>query len=215
MTSPRTVPEAGAQTPGRRRRTEMKRAAILDAAEELFVSEGFEVTSVDAIAARAEVSKRTVYDHFGDKRALFQGVLERSGEVLLRTVHAAIDEELTDGRDLREALRAFAQRVTTETFPSSVYVNFRRLIGQNPPVPRLPGGLHDEPERALEARFTRYAEAGALRFDNPRRAVQHFIALTMRLALDVLDETPDLARDTDELDDLITDGVNTFLRAYT
>ncbi|MDI2030343.1 TetR/AcrR family transcriptional regulator [Saccharopolyspora sp. TS4A08] len=211
MTTPRAAPQAD----GRRKRTEMKRAAILDAAEELFVSDGFEVTSVDAIAARAGVSKRTVYDHFGDKRGLFVGVLERSGEVLLRTIRAAIDEELTEGRDLREALHAFAQRVTTETFPSSVYVNFRRLNGQNPPAPRLPDGLHDEPERSLEERFTRYADAGALRLRDPRRAVQHFIALTMRLALDVLDQTPDLARDTDELHDLIADGVDAFLRAYT
>lgn len=210
MATPRTAP----QSPGRRKRTEMKRAAILDAAEELFVSEGFEVTSVDAIAARAEVSKRTVYDHFGDKRALFQGVLERSGDVLLTTIRAAIDEELTEDRDLREALHAFAQRVTTETFPSSVYVNFRRLNAQAPPAPRLPDGLDDEPERSLEQRFTRYADRGDLHVPDPRRAVQHFIALTMRLALDVIDEDPDLARNTGELHALIADGVDAFLRAY-
>lgn len=207
MATPKTAPQA----PGRQRRTEMKRAAILDAAEELFVSEGFDVVSVDAIAARAEVSKRTVYDHFGDKRALFHGVLERSGEVLLRTIRAAIDEELTEDRDLREALHAFAQRVTTETFPSSVYVNFRRLHSQ---APRLPEELDDEPERSLQERFLRYAEAGELHVPNPRRAVQHFIALTMRLALDVIDETPDIASKPEELHDLIADGVDTFLRAY-
>ncbi|GAB3695552.1 TetR/AcrR family transcriptional regulator [Saccharopolyspora tripterygii] len=207
MATPKTAPQA----PGRRRRTEMKRAAILDAAEELFVSEGFDVVSVDAIAARAEVSKRTVYDHFGDKRALFQGALERSGEVLLRTIRSAIDDELTADRDLREALHAFAQRVTTETFPSSVYVNFRRLNSQ---ASRLPEQLDDEPERSLQERFLRYAEAGRLRVPNPRRAVQHFIALTMRLALDVIDETPDIANDPEELHDLIADGVDAFLRAY-
>ncbi|MGH8879569.1 MAG: TetR/AcrR family transcriptional regulator, partial [Stackebrandtia sp.] len=46
------------QTPGRRRQAETKRTAILNAAEELFVASGYELTSVDAIAARAGVSKR-------------------------------------------------------------------------------------------------------------------------------------------------------------
>ena len=55
------------QTPGRRQRSESKQTAILDAAERLFVADGYELTSVDAIAAAAGVSKRTVYDHFGDK----------------------------------------------------------------------------------------------------------------------------------------------------
>ena len=68
------TPRATAQTPGRRLRAEAKRAAILDAAEALFVSDGYELTSVDAISARAGVSKRTVYDHFGDKLTLFRSV---------------------------------------------------------------------------------------------------------------------------------------------
>ena len=44
-----------------------KRAAILDAAKRLFVSQGFERVSMDQIAAEAGVSKLTVYSHFGDK----------------------------------------------------------------------------------------------------------------------------------------------------
>ena len=43
-----------------------KRAAIMTAAWDLFVADGFERTSVDAVAARAAVSKRTGYDSFGD-----------------------------------------------------------------------------------------------------------------------------------------------------
>ena len=44
-----------------------KRAAILDAAEKLFLSQGFTGTSMDAVAKEAGVSKLTVYSHFSDK----------------------------------------------------------------------------------------------------------------------------------------------------
>ncbi|GAA2349899.1 TetR/AcrR family transcriptional regulator [Saccharopolyspora halophila] len=209
-----TTPRAAAQTPGRRQRAEMKRTAILDAAEELFVSSGYETASVDAIAARAEVSKRTVYDHFGDKRALFQGVLERCGEALLVTVRASIDQELVEGRELRDALLAFAERMLTETFRSSIYARFRRLNAQAPPAPRLPEAQRDEPERLLQERFAELVAGGELAATDTYRAVQHFIALTMRLAIEVLDESPAGEVDEAELRALIADGVDAFLRAY-
>lgn len=48
-----------------------KRAAILAAAERMFLRHGFEGVSMDQIASEAGVSKLTVYSHFGDKDALF------------------------------------------------------------------------------------------------------------------------------------------------
>jgi hypothetical protein len=50
-------------------RSARKRAAILDAATHVFLEKGYLGTSVDEIAAVASVSKRTVYQHFGDKQA--------------------------------------------------------------------------------------------------------------------------------------------------
>ncbi|WP_258907207.1 TetR/AcrR family transcriptional regulator [Actinokineospora sp. UTMC 2448] len=196
------------QTPGRLRRTEHKRAVILDAAEALFVSAGYELTGVDAIAARAGVSKRTVYDHFGDKRSLFHAVLVRVNEALATAVRAAIDEEITDGRDLRAALTAFALRVATRTFPSSEYAAFRRLTTHDRTAPRL--AVPDYPERMLEERFTRLAADGAMAEANPRRAVQHFTALTLLLALDAAKDDPG----EPEIRAIIADGVDVFLRAY-
>lgn len=56
--------------------SEKKRMQIVSAAELLFAEQGVEATSMDQVAARAEVSKRTVYNHFATKTALFQSVLE-------------------------------------------------------------------------------------------------------------------------------------------
>ncbi|MFI0419287.1 TetR/AcrR family transcriptional regulator [Spongiactinospora sp. 9N601] len=202
----------GPQTPGRRQRSEGKRADILTAATALFVSDGYELTSVDAIAARAKVSKRTVYDHFGDKQALFQSVLVRVNEAVVATVRAAIDQELTEGRDLREALTAFAMRVATEAFPSSDYVTFRRLTSQAwpaPPVP-VPASTHEQPERILEDRFAKLAADGEIRAGDPHWAARHFTALTILLALDALRDDPAGAA----IPAIIANGVEAFLRAY-
>ena len=66
--------------PAPARLTDRKRAAILDAAVAEFRHSGYETTSMDRIAARAGVSKRTVYNHFPSKEALFAQILERLWE---------------------------------------------------------------------------------------------------------------------------------------
>jgi TetR/AcrR family transcriptional regulator of autoinduction and epiphytic fitness len=57
------------------RLTDRKRLAVINAAVEEFLLAGFEATSMDRIAARADVSKRTVYNHFPSKEALFAEIL--------------------------------------------------------------------------------------------------------------------------------------------
>jgi TetR/AcrR family transcriptional regulator of autoinduction and epiphytic fitness len=58
------------------RLTDRKRLAVISAAVEEFLLAGFEATSMDRIAARADVSKRTVYNHFPSKEALFGEILK-------------------------------------------------------------------------------------------------------------------------------------------
>ena len=57
------------------RLTDRKRAAVIAAAIDEFLAAGFDATSMDRIAARAGVSKRTVYNHFPSKEALFAAIL--------------------------------------------------------------------------------------------------------------------------------------------
>lgn len=64
------------ESPVPSRLTDRKRAAILDAAVAEFRADGYEATSMDRIAARAGVSKRTVYNHFPSKETLFTSILE-------------------------------------------------------------------------------------------------------------------------------------------
>ncbi|KVP50192.1 TetR/AcrR family transcriptional regulator [Burkholderia ubonensis] len=59
------------------RLTDRKRAAIISAAIEEFLAAGYDATSMDRIATRADVSKRTVYNHFPSKDALFAAILHQ------------------------------------------------------------------------------------------------------------------------------------------
>src|SRR5882757_8402023 len=83
-----------------------KHDAIAAAALVLFARDGYERTSVDAIAAEAGVSKRTVYSHYGDKENLFLLVLRETYDVMRDRVRNIVDRNLRDVADVREALTA-------------------------------------------------------------------------------------------------------------
>jgi AcrR family transcriptional regulator len=59
-----------------RRRTEETQKIIVQAAGQLFLDRGYAAASMDLIAARAGVTKRTIYGYFPDKRSLFLGVID-------------------------------------------------------------------------------------------------------------------------------------------
>jgi TetR/AcrR family transcriptional regulator, regulator of autoinduction and epiphytic fitness len=82
------------------RLTDRKRLAILQAAIDEFRGNGFEATSMDRIAATAGVSKRTVYNHFPSKDALFAEILVQ----LWEKSTALIDLAYRPERPLREQL---------------------------------------------------------------------------------------------------------------
>lgn len=87
------------------RLTDRKREAILDAAIAEFRSSGFDITSMDRIAATAEVSKRTVYNHFPSKEELFAEILNR----LWNRVTAEQEASYSPEKPLREQLRQLLQ----------------------------------------------------------------------------------------------------------
>src|SRR5690606_34912197 len=81
--------------------TDQKRMQILDAAEELFHSSGVEHTSMDQLALQAKVSKRTVYNHFATKDALFQAILQRMFDKLAQGGEVKFDAAVPIAQQLR------------------------------------------------------------------------------------------------------------------
>jgi TetR/AcrR family transcriptional regulator, cholesterol catabolism regulator len=84
----------GAQTAGRRRARdpEATRQALLDAAIELFGTEGFDATSVQSIADRAQVTKGGFYHHFGSKQALLHEIHDRFIDYHLEQLRSLLAE---------------------------------------------------------------------------------------------------------------------------
>lgn len=100
-----------------------KRNAVLLAAAELFLEHGYEPVSMDAIAARADVSKRTVYSYFESKTELFAAILvahcNSMGGVAL--------PEHTQGHDPRVVLTEYG-RVFVRMITSPRAVAMQRVI---------------------------------------------------------------------------------------
>jgi AcrR family transcriptional regulator len=65
-------------SPTQQERTEATTTSLVAAARELFAADGFAATSLDAVVAKAGVTKGALYHHFGGKRELFAAVF--SGE---------------------------------------------------------------------------------------------------------------------------------------
>lgn len=194
-----------------------KRTAILTAARELFLADGFDRTSVDAVAARAGVSKRTVYDYFGDKQTLLRTVVDAVGQSLVTTVRRIVDETLTDGTraaDLEDVLVAFSMRIASDMLDSAEYATLRRLVRARSgrPPGRGENPMADTPDEALAERFAALAADGLLDVPDARLAADQFIALTFGVALDRFGSA-NPAEDS-RVRPLIVEGVRTFLRAY-
>lgn len=163
-------------------RTERKRRAILDAATALFLRQGFPGTSMDDVAARAGVSKQTVYAQFASKEALFismvRGMTHAAGDEIQHGMDA-----LRQGTTLAAHLTAYAIR-QLEVARTPRLMQLRRLvIAEVERFPELGKALYEGgPGRAiagLSVVFARWAEQGLLRVPNAKVAASHFNWLIM------------------------------------
>jgi AcrR family transcriptional regulator len=76
--------------PGRRERTKAQnRAAILDAAREVFAELGYDAAGVRDVIRRTELASGTFYNYFPDKEAVFRAVVDESAQEVRRRLREA------------------------------------------------------------------------------------------------------------------------------
>ena len=85
---------------------EARHGELLDAALDLFLEHGFELTTIEMIAARINMTKRTVYARYPDKASLFRGAVQRAIE---RQIVPLSELEGLDQGDLTETLANIAR----------------------------------------------------------------------------------------------------------
>lgn len=102
---------------GRRRRAQLARAAVLDAAQSRFLSDGYAATTVAAIAGDAGVSVETIYKSFTNKAGLVSAIWERG----------------LAGRGPLPAPQRSDQMQSTETDPRRIIQNWGQLTAEVAP----------------------------------------------------------------------------------
>jgi AcrR family transcriptional regulator len=193
-------------------------AAILAAATTLFLRDGYVATTMDDVAEAAGVSKRTVYNHFADKDALFREVVMAATGVA-EAFAADAAAELADPDDLPAALCAVARRLAEGATDPRVVQLRRLLIGEAHRFPDLAAEYYRlAPGRVmatLAAALEQLGRAGRLQMPDAQRAAEQLAFLVVGPALDraMFDGRP-ACRDTAALARAADDGVRTFLALY-
>ncbi len=191
-----------------------KGASILEAAQSLFHSQPYETVTMEAVAARAGVSKMTVYSHFADKETIFETVVRAMSDEMM----SAVSGPGQGAAPLRERLNAVGVGFLRVVLDPSV-----RMMGHT-----LSASLHKD--QALARRFydagpgrTRAALAaiigaatarGELTMDSPEWAADDLVSLWLgslpdQLAFGLIAQTS-----ADDIARRARRGTEIFLRAY-
>ncbi|MGW6918932.1 TetR/AcrR family transcriptional regulator [Kitasatospora sp. NPDC054939] len=196
-----------------------KREAITRAARTVFGRDGYSRASIDAIAAEAGVSTRTIYNHFTGKELLFRTVVQESAAQVRDAQLDLIERRMAKVTDLEEDLGALALAwVTPLAEFSAHFALVRQIQAEASHLPKAvleswqdtgPRPVHHE----LARRFGELADRGLLDAPDPARAAQHFVLLT---GTEITHRSYWGAHPLpqSEVEEIIADGLRVFLRAY-
>jgi len=196
-----------------------KREAILEAARTLFLQRGYAGTSMDDVAAHAQVSKQTVYAHFVDKTRLFDELITGDITHSETSTHPLI-EAMPRSDDIERDLRTFARAHLADVMQPELLRMRRMLIGEAERFPDLAKAWYDAGPMwscAVFARwFTALGERGLLRVPDPMLAAQQFnwliLSIPLNAAMSLPLDSPLFTRR--ELNRFADEGVRVFLAAY-
>ncbi|ORM35352.1 TetR/AcrR family transcriptional regulator [Williamsia sp. 1135] len=207
---------AGGEATRRRLRPD-KREAILRAAGEIFDIEGYERTSIDAVAAKSGVSKPTIYNHFGSKEQLFRDHVAFTAQVINARTSAAVHEIDPDCVQWREVLRhAALQLAECQRSDCSISLNrqLHAAVGRDPEVYQYVLDNAAGPILAMLAdKFARLGETGRLDVADPDLTARQFLAL-ISAELPEMSRLGTVAIDDESFTRAVDAGYETFLRAF-
>lgn len=193
--------------------TERKREDILNAALSEFDARGFRETSMDRIASTAQVSKRTVYNHFASKDALFDAIAHQlSARVQLVTAYQYDPERPVRGQ-LRDIGEQLLDMLAAPSFISLAKVTLAEML-RSPDLARKTYELFRERQSGLAVWLGGAAADGRLGVDDPVWAADQFFGLIKSFAFwpQILGGQP--VPDAKTRKRILDSSVDFFLRAH-
>jgi AcrR family transcriptional regulator len=193
----------------------VKRRQILAGARLAFGELGYQRASVDLVASRAGVGKATVYNHFGDKKALFAACYSEDADEIRDELRRSLQSV---GGDLELAMRRVGEQLL-RILTSSAFVSLHRhVVAEADRFPEVGETFFARGPvvvyQAIADWLERWEELGVLRLGDPRAAAVQFVLLcqgdlVVRAQLGIL-PSPSAA----EVRATIRRAVATFLAAY-
>ncbi|HEX7427606.1 MAG TPA: helix-turn-helix domain-containing protein [Mycobacterium sp.] len=150
-------------------RTEATTAALVDAARELFAQDGYAATSLDAVAAKARVTKGAVYHHFEGKQRLFEAVFAREVERLAAVLPAVYASKQDPWEAFEASCRAFLAECLEPGLQRIVLLDALAAMGWDG-VRRVEAPLLE----MMEVAITRAVKAGRIA-PRPAGPLAHFL----------------------------------------
>ncbi len=157
-------------------RNEKKRFDIIEAARLVFLEKGFGLSSMDEIAKRAGVSKRTVYTNFGSKEELFSGLMNEVCRTKRETIPLVINYDLP----MEEALIDLGERFLQMIFDPEGIILFRMLIGNASSFPDIGQKFYDQGPKEITELVAKYlstcANKGLIKIADPFLTAQSLLS---------------------------------------
>jgi AcrR family transcriptional regulator len=118
--------------PTRAERQAHTRGELVDAAERLFIAQGFHATSIDAVAAEAGFTKGAVYSNFTSKEDLFFAVYERRVDARVAEIEAILEAAPTVREGVERIIPGNRGRPETDDGWMAVFFEFWAHVLRHP-----------------------------------------------------------------------------------
>jgi TetR/AcrR family transcriptional regulator of autoinduction and epiphytic fitness len=187
--------------------------AIVAAACRAFLAHGYEGASMDMVAAEAGVTKKTVYNHFAGKEALFEAVVE----CFCDEVGSGLQSAGERPHNIEEGLLRFCRKLIATMAVAPGLEIYRLAITMSPRFPQFGQSLHMAGTARIVSALAEYLDHHVARgelsiTDTPQAARQLLGAITFLIQTALLGA--EIHPGSADAERYISDAVRTFVRGH-
>jgi len=197
-------------------RSDRKRKT-LQAATEVFLDKGYDCTSMDDVAAKAAVSKPTLYKYFSDKERLFAEIV-RATTFEVDDLVRLVAESMAGNTTIESSLIVVAHRFIGVLMQPRI-LRLRRLVVAN--AERFPDVGRSWYEQGFERvlatlaiSFQGLADRKLLHVNDALLAANHFVGILMWIPINKAMFKGNNSSSPEELERYAVAGVRAFLSGY-